>query len=321
AARGPRVSELTEIYKKLGFGDKVSVVEIADVSKGEFPEVFQGVDAVIHAAAPVGLDGRVPTEIMLKSTIEGTMNVVRQAEKAGIKRIVVTGSIVNVMNERYSFTDNDWYPITQEEALKTTGNDAYRAGKTLAEQALWEFADSHPHLEVTTLLPPMVYGPLAATQPISTGNYNALSTDILIYRLLHADGFYPITNLYIDIRDIALAHVLALNSPPTSVVGRKRILIWSPNEFNIKAAVEHIGEQKPELKERLLTRASPEYPPGIALAIDFGRVEQVLGLKKEDFRTVNQTVLDTVDSLLALEKKWVEEGHQTNIPLGDGTLP
>ncbi|KAG6836166.1 hypothetical protein H0H93_010714 [Arthromyces matolae] len=321
AARGPRVSELTEIYKKLGYADRVSIVEIADISKGDFSEVFQGVDGVIHAAAPIGLDGGVPTETMLASNIEGTINVVRQAEKAGITRIVVTASIVNVMHDQSSITDKDWNPVTKEEAVKMAGNDAYRAAKTLAEKALWEFANSHPHVEITTLLPPLMYGPLAASQPIPTGSYNAISTDIFIYRLLHTDGFYPIMNLYLDIRDCARAHILALDSPPTSVVGHKRIIILSPTEFNNKAAVEYIGDQRPELKERLITKASQDSAGGLPSTIDFGRIEQVLGLKKEDFRTMNETVLDTVDSLLALEKKWVEEGHEINIPLGDGTLP
>ncbi|KAG6838099.1 hypothetical protein H0H93_007383, partial [Arthromyces matolae] len=77
------------------FEARVSVVEIADISKGQFPEAFEGVDGLIHSAAPVGLHGGLSTEAMLQGTIEGTLNVVRQAEKAGIKKIVVTGSIVN----------------------------------------------------------------------------------------------------------------------------------------------------------------------------------------------------------------------------------
>ncbi|KAG6836163.1 hypothetical protein H0H93_010711, partial [Arthromyces matolae] len=319
AARGNRVPELTELYKGLGYGDRASVVEIADISKGEFPDVFQAVDALVHTAAPSGLSGRADTETILAGAIEGTMNVVRQAEKAGIKNIVVTGSIVNVWTSTLTFSDKDWYPITREEALKQNGNDAYRAGKTLAEQELWEFSDSHPHLEVTTLLPPMCYGPLAATQPIPTGNFNALSTNLFLHRLLHPKGDYPITNMYVDTRDVARAHVLALKSKSASIVGRKRIVIMSPHELDIEATLEYVGKQRPELKERLSKESSPGYPSGIPKLVNFGRIEEVLGFKKEEFRTVEETVLDTVDTLLELEKKWEAAGIDVQIPLGDGT--
>jgi nucleoside-diphosphate-sugar epimerase len=45
----------------------------------------------------------------------------------------------------------DWNPITKETAL-TGGNKlaTYGASKKFAEIALWEWADKHPHVEVTT---------------------------------------------------------------------------------------------------------------------------------------------------------------------------
>lgn len=100
------------------------------------------------------------------------MNVIRQAEKAGITRIVVTSSIATVINPQKSFTDQgmhrhlslrshqrviyqcslDWNPITIEEAAAPGAGAmaSYRVAKTLAERELWEFVDSHPHLDVTT---------------------------------------------------------------------------------------------------------------------------------------------------------------------------
>jgi nucleoside-diphosphate-sugar epimerase len=45
----------------------------------------------------------------------------------------------------------DWNPVTKEMAL-TGGNEmvTYGASKKFAEIALWEWADNHPHVEVTT---------------------------------------------------------------------------------------------------------------------------------------------------------------------------
>ena len=46
------------------------------------------------------------SDLIVQSAIEGTLNIVRQAEKVGIKRIVVTSSIGSAkMNSRGTYTD------------------------------------------------------------------------------------------------------------------------------------------------------------------------------------------------------------------------
>ncbi|KAG6847100.1 hypothetical protein H0H93_010088, partial [Arthromyces matolae] len=235
AARGRRVAELAESYKK--FGSRFTAIEVKDLTRDQFPEALDGVDAVIHAAAP--MPGKEDTASMINSAVEGLLNVVRQAEKAGIKRIVVTSSMVTVLNPDGGLTDKDWYPTNKEEALKTTGYESYPAAKTLAEKELWAFADAHPHVDITTINPPYIYGPFAETHidTLPAGHYDSLSTDLIIYRLLTPEGDFPLSFPQIDVRDIAHAHVLALTSPPTltSSVGRKRILIASPHGFDPKA--------------------------------------------------------------------------------------
>lgn len=52
------------------------------------------VDGVIHAASP--LPGRVSPEEGLEAAIDGSINVLRQAEKVGIKNFVLVSSTVAV---------------------------------------------------------------------------------------------------------------------------------------------------------------------------------------------------------------------------------
>jgi nucleoside-diphosphate-sugar epimerase len=40
-----------------------------------------------------------------QGAVEGTTNIIRQAQKAGIKKLVVTSSIASVANPQRSFTD------------------------------------------------------------------------------------------------------------------------------------------------------------------------------------------------------------------------
>ncbi|KAG6832867.1 hypothetical protein H0H87_012800 [Tephrocybe sp. NHM501043] len=313
ATRPNRVAELTKNYEK--FGDRFHAVAVSNIGADKFSDALKGIDAVIHTAA--SLPERQSSEAVLapvpQSAIDGTLNVIRQAEKAGITKMVVTSSIVSVLNPNNSFTDKDWYSITKEEALKTSGFDTYRAAKTLAEKELWAFGEAHPHLDITTLNPPYLYGPLAETFTIPTGNYTALSTDLYIYRFLNPEGGFMSSPAHADVRDVAHAHILALTSPPSSEVGRKRILIASPHGFDIKATLELIADSRPELKARLTKKMPPEYPYD-RIPFDFKRIEEVLGMSKDDFRTVEETMIETVDSLMALEKQWIAQGQEIRIP-------
>ncbi|KAF9458262.1 hypothetical protein BDZ94DRAFT_1271033 [Collybia nuda] len=310
AARGPKVSGLQKSYAS--FGDRFEAVAIDEIATDQFPGALKDVDAVIHSASP--LAGRGTPEELFKSAVEGTLNTIRQAQKAGIKRLIVTSSIVTVINPRNSFTDQDWNPVTREDALSGNPMSAYSASKTFAERELWAFGEEHPQLDITTLNPPFLYGPLASGfNAPPTPNYAALSTDLYIYRLLNPTGIFPLSPRYADVRDVAKAHVLALRSPPASSVNRKRILFASPHEFDFGATVAFIAEKRPELKDRLI-KTTPPILPSNNTPLDFERIKQVLGMGKGDFTAFESTILDAVDSIVALEKSWVATGAEISIP-------
>ncbi|KAJ7881926.1 hypothetical protein B0H13DRAFT_2344861 [Mycena leptocephala] len=310
AARGTKADHLKSSYA--GYGDRVEVVKITDISHDQFPEALVGVDAIIHLASP--LPGRAEPAALLAAAVEGTLNVIVQGERAGVKRMVVTSSIATVINPKDSYTDQDWNPVTKEFAL-TGGVEmlTYAGSKKFAELALWEWADKHPHVEVTTLNPPFFYGPFTAHFPLPTPDFGALSTDVLFYNLLFPDGVFPGKTRYIDVRDVAQAHVRALNTRPTAEVGRKRIILSSPFGWPFQQTVDFLAEQRPALKGRLIT-ATPQLQPFDVLPMDFGRVEEVLGMKVSDFHTVEQTTLDTVDALLQVEELWRSAGHPIKTP-------
>ncbi|KAJ7626462.1 hypothetical protein B0H17DRAFT_963425, partial [Mycena rosella] len=322
AARGPKADRIKSTYT--AYGDRFEAVKIADISHDRFPEALVGVDAVIHLASP--LAGRAEPAALLAAAVEGTLNVIVQAEKAGVRRMVVTSSIATVKNPDASYTDQgvkgcksrvpaaDWNPVTREIAL-TTDNEmiTYSASKKFAEVALWEWADKHPHVEVTTLNPPFFYGPFTSDFPLPTPDFGALSTDVILYNFLFPDGAFPSSTPYIDVRDVAQAHIRALNAPPTAEVGRKRIIFASPSGWPFRKTVDFIASQRPGLKHRLITAKPVEYPFDV-LPMDFGRVEQVLGIKVADFHTTEQTVLDTIDALVKVEEQWQSAGHVIPTP-------
>lgn len=309
SARPPKVESLRSKYSK--YGDQFEAVAIADVGSGTFPEVFDGVAAVIHTASALPTRAANPDEI-LHSAEEGTLNIARQAEKAGIKRFVFTSSAGTVANSSGSFTDKDWNPTSWDDAAKGGNMPAYAVAKTLAEKKLWAFAEAHPHFDVTTINPPFCYGNFATGFSVPTPEPAQLSSNIIIYYLLFPNGQWPIgRHRYVDVRDVAKAHVRALKSPLSSSpgIGRKRLVFGSPYNFDYTEFVQIIKTKRPQFADRLI-KAQPQPLSYANMPVDLKRMEQVLGMKKEDYYTVEQTLLDAVDAIIALEKQWVDDGHE-----------
>jgi nucleoside-diphosphate-sugar epimerase len=102
----------------------------------------------------------------------------------------------------------------------------------------------------------------------------------------------------IDVRDVARAHVLALKVPPSDEPKR---FILSSSTFTWKDAIELIGKARPELKGRLPVVTGNEAPVPPFAALDTSATENILGLK--NYVKWQDTVLDTVDNLLRVEKQ------------------
>jgi len=303
-ARSPKVAVAQQGYAP--YGDQYEVVGIDDLVNGDFSAALKGVKAVIHVAAP--LAGRTATAAeALDVAISGSLNLFRQAALAGVTNFAYVSSIATLgkYTEMPEITDKLWFQITRTQAEKLTdGFSIYIASKTLAELAVWEFAEQHPHIEMTTVNPPFLYGPFAPGFSNPEGSRAALSTNHMIYDLLRPDGPIPLRPSYIDVRDVARGLVNALRSPPTSQVGRKRILM-SGEWFSAQQAVEYIASVRPELKDRLSEAAKrPAFIP--KSRIDNKRAAEVLGLT--DITPWKVSVIDTVDDLLKMEENLKKRG-------------
>ncbi|KAL7282464.1 hypothetical protein ACG7TL_003935 [Trametes sanguinea] len=297
------------------YGTDVEVIVIDDLAYGDFTDALRGVDGVIHAAAP--LIGRDSPEAALRvitttpASVEGALNVLRQTEKAGIKRFVLVSSIVTVKpigDPSPVYTENDWVETSKEKALASKDPTfVYTSEKVLAEQAVWDFAEKHPHIDVTAVNPPFFLGPFAPSFRFTDARISELSTNLLVYLLLQPDGkpFAPLM-LTIDVRDVARATVSALTSPPTSEVGRKRLL-FLPHVVSWKDAAEYIAEARPELRNRISRPARTEFPAAPPKGpVDNSRAVKIL--KLGELNDWKSTLLDTVDALIEVEKKFAKEG-------------
>ena len=170
-------------------------------------------------------------------------------------------------------------------------------------------------LGVYSVNPPYLFGPFIPGFRVPKPDYGVLSTNLHIYHFLTKKGrAFPTIPGFADVRDVARIHVEALTSAPESSVGRKRLPIASPYENNYKEAVQFVAAAHPELIDRLVdANTAPQFPVD-KLPVDLKRVEVVTGVKVDSYYAWKDTVLDTIDSLLALEQEWVNHGYEVEIP-------
>lgn len=146
---------------------------------------------------------------------------------------------------------------------------------------------------------PFFYGPYA---PGYKGTYNSGTPFVFYIQVLPEKpgklGPQILGPWTSDVRDVARAHLLALAAPPTSQVGRKRLLIAGTN-FTWKDAVEHLRVAKPDLEDRLPD--STEVPKLSTCTLDTKVAREVLGI--QSFIDWQKTVEDTVEDILRFERE------------------
>lgn len=135
-----------------------------------FDDAVKGVDAIMHTASPFPASADDPNAIIVPA-VRGTTNVLASAQKFAptVKRIVMTSSAAAIVSNspppggRWSETDwNTSSPQEVEEKGKgATVSDMYRASKTLAEKAAWDFVNAAGMpWDFVALCPTLVYGPV-----------------------------------------------------------------------------------------------------------------------------------------------------------------
>jgi nucleoside-diphosphate-sugar epimerase len=244
---------------------------------------------------------------LLDPAINGTLQVLSSvaAYNPSVKRVVITSSFAAIWNgnkgnwPEHNYTESDWNPMTYEEASKkdTDGALAYCASKTLAERAAFDFVkEKKLNFQVTTICPPMVYGPLSH----EVSDLKSLNTSSAeIYNLMNGSKTtVPDTSFFafVDVRDVGEAHALAYENEEAA---GQRYLVTG-GSFTFQNICDIIRKDFPELRRKI-----PEGTPGAPLPavyrVDNEKARKELGIK---FRNLETTIHDQVLVFLELEKKF-----------------
>ena len=175
-----------------------------DLLKDEgWEEAAAGCDFLMHVASPFFSKTPKDENELIKPAVEGTQRALKAAHKAGIKRVVLTSSMVAMLGELTSDININQESWTNVKAKNAT---AYLKSKTLAEKSAWEFVKDK-EMELVTIHPGPVYGPTLSND--LSGESMTLFKRILtgeLKQMIHAS-----INMS-DVRDVAKIHVLALEN-------------------------------------------------------------------------------------------------------------
>ncbi len=181
--------------------EKLTFVEADLLSDEGWDEAMEGCTYVLHVASPFLLAEPKNENELITPAVEGTRRVIEAAQKAGVRRLVLTSSTVAMITGKPSgrYGTDAW-------SDPNTNIGAYAKSKTLAEQAAWE-ATAGSAMELTVVNPGAVFGPSLGAH--IDGQSVALMTDMI-------GGKMPmipdVAMGMVDVRDVAKLHVAAMTT-------------------------------------------------------------------------------------------------------------
>ncbi|XP_013708606.1 phenylacetaldehyde reductase isoform X1 [Brassica napus] len=236
--RNPSDTAKTEHLLALeGAKERLKVFKADLLEEFSFEQAIQGCDAVFHTASPVKFTVMDPQTELIDPAVKGTIDVLDTCRKiSSVKRVILTSSMAAVLIRQPPLEPNDVVDETffSDPSVCIESKLWYQLSKTLAENVAWQFAKDNG-MDMVVINPGYIIGPLL----LPTLN---LSVEIIVDMV---KGKNPLNCRYyrfVDVRDVALAHVKALESP--SANGR---YIISGQSVTINHIKETMRELFPDL--------------------------------------------------------------------------
>ncbi|WOO81690.1 Ketoreductase azaE [Vanrija pseudolonga] len=300
---------MKEMYKDRGL-DNFDYVVVADLENDNaFDEAVKGVDAIIHTASPFHWNITKPDDL-IKPAVAGTVSALKAASKEPkVQRVVITSSYASILENRdppgsATFNEDDWNEQSirevDEKGLDALRTHWYRASKTLAERAAWDYVKKEtPSFDVVTICPPYVLGPIIheAASPETLNTSVGDWYKYLTGEKTTADATAP-AGVLCDVRDVADVHVKALLQPEAA---GKRFGI-ATRTFTHQILLDHVNAD-PKLAQAFphAVRGVPGQAVPPINIYDTSRSHKALGIEPRD---EGKTAVDMTESLRERKVKW-----------------
>src|SRR6202020_2574261 len=268
-----------------------------------WPPAVDGCEYVLHVASPFPPQQPRNADDLVVPAREGTLRLLRAANDAGARRVVLTSSFAAIgyspKPSGLPYDETDWTDPTGEVT-------PYVKSKTLAERAAWDFvADPSVGVGLSVVNPVGIFGPaLGPDLPTSL---------VLIEMLMQAEPpLLPRASFaVVDVRDVADLHLRAMLKPEAA---GQRLLASAGQPLKLLEIAAILRAALGDGEARIPTREVPDWVVravgrfvpaldrfadllGPPKAVSAEKATKVLGWQP---RSAAVTVAETGKSLLAL---------------------
>eukprot|EP00466_Bigelowiella_natans_P003021 jgi/Bigna1/131025/aug1.13_g5733 len=289
---------------KIGSGAKLELFSADLFKSGSYDSAFDGADAVIHCAAVVANKNSVkgdPYEAIVSPSVKGTQNVTTSIHKANsVKRVIHTSSLAAIQTydkaPNYFFSEKDWNTWSNE-----VNQDYYGLGKTLAEQEAIKMSSGKSY-DLVVINPCVVLGECLTKK-------HTKASPVFVRELLYGNKLPDTPVNFVDVIDVATAHVEALKRPEA---GSNRFLISGDHTshfWRFAKLAQKLGKLYPQYTFKanvysgLLYNIAwyttmTEFERAVIqtdIKLDNTKSKEVLGIKYADF---DDTLRATIDSMV-----------------------
>lgn len=289
---------LTQIIGPLHFTYEIVPDGSAKAAFAEELQRHREVRYFIHSATPYTFNSNTGNnEEILQKSVDAIYNTLQSIQYHGtqVRKVVATSSIVAVTecgpwyHSNKVYNENDWNPITWDDSLNPA-NVSYGI-KKFAELAAWNYKKkNYTFYKLTVINPVYVFGP-QAYDFTDTENMATTAQKInSIANLTKNDSIPEFWGEYIDVRDVAQAHVITLENDETS---NRRLLLVGGAFSNDKIA-HTINEKFPNYKVPDGDLSRHEKNMNLIHKIDDTSSKEVL---KIDYIPLEQSITDSVKQI------------------------
>lgn len=240
---------LTKARGGIDPGDAWSFVEAELTNPNGWDAAMEGVRYVLHVASPIPSTMPKDPDDLIVPAREGTLNVMRAASRASVRRVVQTSSSSAILYGRddphpHLFTEADWTDPDHKD------NVPYTRSKTIAERAAWAELPELPRpLEWVAVNPGLVLGPVL--------DKDSSASVLIVAKLLKGEipGLPRFGYGIVDVRDLADLEVRAMTAPQAA--GQR--YIGSGPFISMSEIAEVLKDRLGDKARKVPTRKLPDW--------------------------------------------------------------
>ena len=282
---------------------RLSFVLAELTTDGGWDEALSGATYVIHTASPFPAAQPDDPEELIVPARDGALRVLRAADRAGVRRVVLTSSFAAVGYSRNNldvpFTEDDWTDPSGDQT-------PYVKSKTIAERAAWDYvAQPDVNVELSVINPVAIIGPVHGRDFASSIGMVLMLTSGMM------PGNPKLSFGVVDVRDVADLHIRAMLHPAAA---GKRFLAVSRSPVWVQEMALALHRLTPEFARKVPRRQLPSWlvrlaakkqPALASFTSELGKAKlisnhQAVTLLDWHPRSVDESLEATVRSLAAV---------------------